>query len=112
VTQGFLVAHHVHNTPGEGRRWAALEKGREVSALRYELRIVLATLEHRTTWKPGIAPIALVAHASQLIEALEEHVLGPSGVPAHHAEALALRERLTGVQRTLKHEPRQQFAWT
>jgi len=106
------MGHHVHNTPGEGRRWAPVEKGREVSALRYELRTVLATLEHRTTWKPGIVPVALVAHASQLIEALEEHVLGPCGVPAHQAEALALRERLTDVQKSLKQEPRQQFAWS
>jgi hypothetical protein len=106
------MAHHVHNAPGEGRRRAPVEKGREVSALRYELRTVLTTLEHRTTWKPGIVPVALVAHASQLIEALEDHVLGPCGVPAHHAEALALRERLTDVQKSLKQEPRQQFAWS
>jgi hypothetical protein len=106
------MAHRVHNTPGEGRRWAPIDKGREVSALRYELRTVLTTLEHRSTWPPGIVPVALVAHASQLIEALEEHVLGPRGVPAHHAEALALRERLIGVRKTLDQEPRQQFAWT
>lgn len=106
------MTHHVHNSPGEGRRWGPVAKGKEVSALRYELRIALTTLEQRTTWKPGMVPVALVAHASQLIEALEEHVLGPSGVPAHHAEALALRERLTGVQKSLDQEPRSRFAWT
>lgn len=103
------MAHHVHSSPGEGRRWGLIDKGREVSALRYELRIVLTTLEHRPTWKPGVVPVALVAHASQLIEALEEHVLGPSGVLTQQAEAVALRARLTSVRKSLGGQPR--FTW-
>ena len=96
------MSHYVHYVTGDGRRWDAGHNGRELNALRHELRAVLAMLEHRRRWQTSIVPFALVAHARRLVQTLEHYVDGPCEHPARNAEAAEFRERLVRVQKTFR----------
>lgn len=96
------MSHYVHYVIGGGKRLDTVEKGRELSALRHEIRATLIMLEHRRRWQTLIVPFALVAHARRLMQAFEDHVHDPNDDSARKVEAAEFRKRLTGVQNAFR----------
>lgn len=93
------MTHYVHYVNGGERRWN--EHGRELNALRHELRAILVMLECRTRWQVLIVPSALLAHAGRLVHAFEGYVDCPSHDSPGAAEAAEFRKRLLGLRKSV-----------
>lgn len=88
------MSHYVHYVIGGGKRRDSVESGRELSALRHEIRPTLVMLEHRRRWRTLIVPFPLVAHATQLMQAFEDHVHDVHHDSDRNVEAADFRKRL------------------